>query len=129
MRAPAVPVRTVLAGIAVLRQAAGLSAQPADAIALDLSGRRVTVTAASIGELSAWYVVVTPRSAVVGGRAGRGADGLPLPLGGLQWVLAYGIPGCPGVELSVVAETSGGELLPDTALVRALYPRALAVAA
>ncbi|MFF1792628.1 hypothetical protein ACFVXQ_00045 [Kitasatospora sp. NPDC058263] len=124
----AVPIRTVLAGIAVLRQRAGLPAQPADAIAL--GGRHVTVTADSIGELAAWYAAAAPSSAVVGGRDERGPDGLTRPYGGLRWVLAYGqIPGCPGVQLSVVAETSGHELLPDTALVRALYPRALAVAA
>ncbi|MFG3050365.1 hypothetical protein ACGFZP_05325 [Kitasatospora sp. NPDC048239] len=127
--APYVPQRTVLAGIAVLRTRAGLPAQSIDAVELAPDGRRATVTA-SIGELSAWYSASAPRSAVVGGRDETGPNGLTRPSGGLRWVLSYGqIPGCPGVMLSVVAETTASGSLPDTPLVRALHPRGLGVAA
>ncbi|MFI9304821.1 hypothetical protein ACIG0C_36415 [Kitasatospora aureofaciens] len=125
-----IPARTVLAGIAVLCGRAGLAAPAADTVEFAADGCRVTLTAASISELSAWYDALSPRGVAVGGRYETGADGELLILGGLDWVLSVGqVPGCPGIQLSVIAETTAFEVLPDTELVRSMCPWAVRLTA
>ncbi|MFD5081896.1 hypothetical protein ACFWOG_04540 [Kitasatospora sp. NPDC058406] len=122
---PVVPLRTVLAGLAVLRTRAGLPAQPVDTVEIAPDGRRVTVTA-SIAELSTWYDTTKPPGVAVGGRHEPRPDGQIYATGGLDWVLSLGqLPGCPGVTLSVVGTSAADEILPDTALVREMYPQAV----
>ncbi|MFD0404982.1 hypothetical protein [Kitasatospora sp. NPDC127116] len=125
---PTIPDRTVLAGISVLARRAGQPAPAAENVELAADQRRVTVTARSIAELSAWYAAVRPRGVAVGGQyEARAADRLYVR-GRLDWVLSYGqIPGAPGVDLYVVAASESR--LPDTELVRAMCPWALAVPA
>lgn len=119
-----IPARTVLAGIAVLALRAG-QPTPAD-VEFALDGRRVTVTTSSITDLSAWYAALSPRGVAVGGRYETGEDGELRASGGLDWVLTVGqIPGCPGMQLFVIAETDEHEVLPDTALVRSMRPWAV----
>ncbi|MFI2610650.1 hypothetical protein [Kitasatospora sp. NPDC018619] len=122
---PAIPIRTVLAGIAVLARRSGVPA-PTDAdVEFAADRRRVTLTARSISELSAWYAAVSPRGVAVGGQYETSAADRLYVRGRLDWVLSYGpVPGAPGIDLYVVAASEAR--LPDTELVRAMCPWALA---
>ncbi|MFB7617792.1 hypothetical protein [Kitasatospora sp. NPDC056181] len=124
---PTIPARTVLAGIAVLRGRTGLPAVDlAAAVDFAADGRRVTLRAANVQELSAWYEALTPHGTAVGGQYEARPGGALTTRGGLSWVLSYGpIPGVPAVHLSVVTESGETESLPDTALVRAMCPWAV----
>ncbi|WP_224275749.1 hypothetical protein [Streptomyces sp. LS1784] len=121
---PAVPIRTVLAGIAVLARRAGQPAPAAEDVEVAADQRRITLTVTSVSELSAWYAAVRPRGVAVGGQYEARTNNRLYVRGRLDWVLSYGqIPGAPGIDLYVVAASESR--LPDTALVRDMCPWAL----
>ncbi|MFD7410119.1 hypothetical protein [Kitasatospora purpeofusca] len=103
----------LLAALTVLRDGVYCPGVALDDTDVTTDGRSITLTAWSVRELSNWYDAHRPRC----GSAGvRGRDG-----GGLEWTLALGEV-IPGVRLYVWTESGEGEVLPDTALVRALCP-------
>jgi hypothetical protein len=117
-------INAVMAGLAELRdrvQFPGVNLAEAE---FSADGRSVTLTAWSVRELSNWYDAHRCRaSASVSGRDERRADGQLYALGGLDWVLSLGdVPGVPGVSVTVWTESGEDEVLPDTALVRAMCP-------
>jgi hypothetical protein len=112
----------VMAGLNVLRDRVQFPGVALGEVEFGADGRSVTLTAWSVRELSNWYDALRSRaSAGVSSRQERRADGWLYGLGGLEWVLCLGEV-VPGVRVYVVTDSGEGELLPDTALVRALCP-------
>jgi hypothetical protein len=86
-------------------------------------GRAVALTVWSVRELSTWYDVLGFRSAGVTGRHERRGDGQLYGLGGLAWQVALPeLAELPGVRVLLESESGEHEVLPDTALVRAMCP-------
>jgi hypothetical protein len=118
------PIREGLAALVARVPGAGVVVSEAD---VSRDGREVTLTVGSVCALSAWFDVFGSRSVGVTGRSERRGDGRLYGLGGLAWFVALPeLQGLPGVRVYVVSESGEGELLPDTALVRALCPWAAA---
>ncbi len=91
--------------------------------AVSPDGREVTLDVWSVRELSTWYDVVGFRSAGVTGRQGLRGDGRLYNVGGLAWqVVLPELPELPGVRVVLESESGEVEVLPDTALVRAMCP-------
>lgn len=91
--------------------------------AVSPDGSAVTLDVWSVRELSTWYDVVGWRSAGVTGRHERRVDGQLYSLGGLAWQVALPeLVELPGVRVMLESESGESEVLPDTALVRALCP-------
>ncbi|MGW1174591.1 hypothetical protein ACWD4P_12825 [Kitasatospora sp. NPDC002543] len=101
----------VLAQLVVLRDAVHSPGVALDASDVAVSGRTVTLTAWSIRELSSWFTSYPTAGVAVSSRPG----------GGLVWQLHLGQV-VPGVSLTVGTESAEDETLPDTALVRAMFP-------
>jgi hypothetical protein len=116
----------VMAGLVELRARVQFPGVALGEAEFGADGRSVTLTAWSVRELSNWYDALRGRcEAGVSSRQERRADGQLYGLGGMEWELCLGEV-VPGVRVYVMTVSGEGEVLPDTALVRALCPWAAA---
>jgi len=114
------PVREGLAVLVARVPRAGVVLDEAD---ISRDGREVTLAVWSVQELSNWFDLVGSRSGAVSGRQERRSDGGLYGLGGLLWqVTLPELRELPGVRVRLWTESGEDEVLPDTALVRALCP-------
>ncbi|OKJ06799.1 hypothetical protein [Kitasatospora sp. CB01950] len=94
---------------------------------LAADGLSVTLTVDSIEALSSWYAAYPRCSVSMSSRQVRGEDGHLYGLGGLDWMLGLGPIRGGGVRVFVRTVTVEQQVLPDTALVRAMFPARLRV--
>lgn len=114
------PVREGLAALVARVPGAGVVPEEAD---ISRDGREVTLAVWSVRELSNWFDVAGSRSVAVSGRQERRSNGQLYGLGGLLWqVTLPELRELPGVRVRLWSESGEDEVLPDTALVRALCP-------
>jgi hypothetical protein len=112
----------VMSGLSELRSRVQFPGVALGEAEFGADGRSVTLTAWSVRELSNWYDALRDRcQAGVSSRQERRADGQLYGLGGMEWELCLGEV-VPGVRVYVESESGEFEVLPDTALVRALCP-------
>lgn len=97
-------------------------------VSVSPDGRKVGLRVDSVAALSAWRDRYGLRSAAVSSRQELRADGRWYGLGGLSWLLVLPpLVELPGVSVSLSTVSAEDEVLPDTALVRAMCPESARV--
>jgi copper chaperone CopZ len=97
-------------------------------VSVSPDGREVDLQVDSVASLSEWRDVFGLRSAGVSQRVECRADGRMYSLGGLTWWLMLPpLVEVPGVTVALSTVSAEDEVLPDTALVRAMCPEPVRV--
>ena len=115
------PVLAIMSGLQRLYDQVAVPGVLLHEAQLSDDGSSVELRVSGIAALSSWYDA-HPRSSVsMSSRAERGADGQLYGLGGAYWLLGLGRI-ADGVRVYVTAMTDEEQVLPDSALVRAMCP-------